>query len=483
MNPLDLPLPERKRDVVITDGMIDYAATLRKEDAEGKTGTSVHFVIPAGEHYLPPAGDARFRYDWGRGAGGKMRSTAETYIALTGAEAAAGGKTIIRGTPESRGLFNLPPYCQGIWRFGHLEAYDIGGHAITFGTGPYNNFVHIGIIEKLKGARCTGNWMMLASEQEGTQVSGNPDLTKCNDERYIVDTELSDAGHEHVIYNDLCKLTVVRRCKLWGGPHHPFKSISRWNDVQHCLFSNVNPDTLIADRTYGHNSEMSLVAVNGGYYYKVHTLKIWPENQNAGPGGYAIGIQPRFDMMDNFPELADPSSDEYWREVESHGWDNPDNPLLRPHTHYFEECTFEAKIRADRPGFRPSVIGHGSSHPMRYGRSSRRGSYHPRPPTSALWRERSRTLMLNCTNPGFGQWYKQALFWATEPGTGWPEYDPVIARDEGFRQPRMFSTKPDWWPSYQAPLPPDEPPAPVTLERLDLRVTELERWRATMETR
>ncbi len=445
MNELDLPLPDRKRDVVITDGYIDYASTLKLEDAEGKTGTSVNFRIPAGEHRLPRADDTRFRYDWGRNGSGKLRSTQETYIALTGA---GPSQTILRGSFGSHALWRLPSYAIGIWRLSDLAAYDIPGHAIGFGTGPYNNDVHVGIIENVVGDRCTGNWMMLGAEWEGTPAKYDPNVkTICNDRRLFRNIQFSNAGHEHVIYNDFCDYTYVKNAKLWGGPHHPFKSIAKWTEVDGMVCSNVNPDTGKVDGTYGRNSAMSLVALCGGHYKNVKTLQVWPEDQPSSPGGYSVGIQPRWNMIQSWPEMANPASDEYWEDVIAGGLDNPENPFLHRHTHYFEDCNFETRGRPDRQ-FRTHVIGNGTSHPMLYGSGGRRGLYHPIPTNSPLWQERSRTYLLNCQAPGSYGWYKQALFWLTEY---WPEYDAVIARDEPLRVAKLLSERPTWWPGYVAP--------------------------------
>jgi hypothetical protein len=413
--------------------------SLRQDAAEGKKGTSVHLRIPAGNYALPPAGDSRFRPNW------NGVSTPETYIAITGA---LGETTVLQGTPTSIGLLNLPSYCIGKFRFSHLKlAGTFNGHAFTFGTGPYNDEVmtaYLEEIEGLPGSRATGNWMMLAAEREGTIWPSDNRITVCNDRRFFRNIRLGNAGHEHVIYNDFCEYTYAKNLTLWGAPHHPFKSIAKWTEVEDCSFSNVNPETRKVDGTYGRNSAMSLVALCGGSYKRVKTLQVWPENQAASPGGYSVGIQPRWNMIDSWPEMANPSSDEYWEEVINAGLGNPENPFLVPHTHYFDDCVFETVGRPDKQ-FRTHVIGNGTSHPMWAGTGGRRGSYHPIPTNSPLWQERSRTYLLNCQAPGSFGWYKQALFWLPEY---WPEYDAVIARDEPLRMAKLLSERPTWWPGY-----------------------------------
>lgn len=447
LTPLDTPWPTYEVPVPIRGGYIALVDAMNAVKAAGKKGQSVVFRLPPGVCMMPPVIDRSYSYDW------TGYSTKDTHIVIAGA---LDGTTEIRGSLTSRtgALFNLPSYAIGMWRLADLSMRDIGYHAMTFGTGPYNNEKNVTVLQRLKGRYCTGNWIMAAAEQAGTTPPSGVGKTVINDELWMEDLDFRYSTNEHCFYIDERAYVYARRCNLFSGPQHAFKCTALKTEVEDCFFFNVDPVTRDAVTIgpgvsavfpngavfYGRNATMSLISAGGGFVRNVHNLHVWPASTPYDAGGSAIQRTARWNLTTINKELIDPSDPNWWINAKAAGLDDPLNPYLLKHRFLWENCVFE---NVQPPGKSAKLRGIyvEAAYPETYVGSPQ---YPPLPLNwPDLWFNRSRDFMLNCTYPGS---YYNFLGLPGFNATKYPVEAARVMVDADKMGKDYGSARPAWWP-------------------------------------
>jgi hypothetical protein len=445
--PFDLPLPDYEVPIPVKDGYLHIKGAFNAIDAAGRKGQSFTMRLPEGPVTLPPQPLMRSRewyIDW------NGRHSEETCIALVGAK---NGTSHINGTAESNGGVLRFVGAGGLWRIKDFAFSHIRGDAFSFGTGLANLKKCVVVFENLKGRYIRGRFFMRSCEWRGDIVrprsfSRAPLPAVSNDETWISDCDVRYQTGSHLLYADNSAYMFARRCKFGAGGNHIFKDVSRRVDVEDCIISNADPDTLRPHtigpgqsplwpdgKTFlGDSAPVNFHAESIVHAKRLKVYKVWPTGFSDG-GSAAITRQVRWALHFIDPELVNPSSRDYWVAAKAAGIDKPDNPYLFPAL--FESCHFENWMDGRSPTVhkRYVVVNQGS-----YPTDSYDGKMHPLLDENAdplkkmnhpeLWFERARDFMFDCKSVNFYAPWMLQVPW----GPRYPEIAGRVTRHE----PIMF---------------------------------------------
>jgi hypothetical protein len=291
-----------------------------------------------------------------------------------------------------------------------------------------------------------------------------------NDELWMSDIDFRYSAYEHCVYIDQRAYTYGRRLTMQGGVMHAFKCTALEVDLDDCVFSNVDPDTRRVHSVapgevsiypngktfYSQGSNMSLIELQRGHYKNVKTIKVWPEGVGDA-GAYAAGRQARQGLRIVNPELANPTSRDFWLAVHAAGIDNPDNPHLRPYRSLWEGCTFENYMPSGKTT-KMYVVGKQSSYPV----DSVGGVLIPAQPHHPdLYVERSRDFFHDCHVSGYEDYFRNEISWVFDP-IKFPVEAEIVRRDIP-RMVHVLDTKPEWWATSESEPDTTPPSAPVLI--------------------
>jgi hypothetical protein len=463
LKPLDLPLPDYEVPVPLKDGYLHFSAALKQIDDAGRRGESVLLRLPEGEGRVPPSA---WNYDPQWSFGWQGRTSEATQIVIEGAH---NGTSKVLGGPGTREIFTFPSYVVGMVRLRRFYFQEVQGRgALSFGTGPYNKLKNVMVLENLVGRYVPGNFIMAACEQATLRDDGTMNII--NDELWMSDIDFRYSAYEHCVYIDQRAYTYGRRLTMQGGVMHAFKCTALEVDLEDCVFSNVDPDTLKVHSVapgevsiypngktfYSQGSNMSLIELQRGHYKNVKTIKVWPEGVGDA-GAYAAGRQARQGLRIVNPELANPTSRDFWLAVHAAGIDNPDNPYLRPYRSLWEGCTFENYMPSGKTT-KMYVVGKQSSYPV----DSVGGVLIPAQPHHPdLYVERSRDFFRDCHVSGYEDYFRNEISWVFDP-IKFPVEAEIVRRDIP-RMVHVLDTKPEWWATSESEPDTTPPSAPVLI--------------------
>jgi hypothetical protein len=463
LKPLDLPLPDYEVPVPLKDGYLHVSAALKQIDDAGRRGESVLLRLPEGEGRVPPSA---WNYDPQWSFGWQGRTSEATQIVIEGAH---NGTSKVLGGPGTREVFTFPSYVVGMVRLRKFYFQEVQGRgALSFGTGPYNKLKNVMVLENLVARYVPGNFIMAACEQATLRDDGTMNII--NDELWMSDIDFRYSAYEHCVYIDQRAYTYGRRLTMQGGVMHAFKCTALEVDLEDCVFSNVDPDTLKVHSVapgevsiypngktfYSQGSNMSLIELQRGHYKNVKTIKVWPEGVGDA-GAYAAGRQARQGLRIVNPELANPTSRDFWLAVHAAGIDNPDNPYLRPYRSLWEGCTFENYMPSGKTT-KMYVVGKQSSYPV----DSVGGVLIPAQPHHPdLYVERSRDFFRDCHVSGYEDYFRNEISWVFDP-IKFPVEAEIVRRDIP-RMVHVLDTKPEWWATSESEPDTTPPSAPVLI--------------------
>lgn len=415
--PFDLPLPDYEVPIPVKDGYLHIKGAFNAIDAAGRKGQSFTMRLPEGPVTLPPQsllGNRAWYIDW------TGRHSEETCIALVGAK---NGTSHVNGTAESGGVLQFVR-AGGLWRIKDFSFAHTRGDAFSFGTGLANQKKCVVVFENLKGRYIKGRFLMRACEWRGDIVRppsfrAAPLPAVTNDETWMSDCDVRYQAGSHLLYADNAAYMFARRCKFGAGGNHVFKDVSRRVDVEDCIISNADPDTLKPHtirpgesplwpngHTFlGDSAPVNFHAESIVHAKRLKVYKVWPNGFPDG-GAAAITRQVRWALHYVDPELVNPSSRDYWVAARAAGIEKPDNPYLFPAL--FESCHFENWMdgRSSTDNKRYVILNQGS-----YPTDSYDDKMHPLHDENAdpvkkvnhpdLWFERARDFMFDCKSVNF----------------------------------------------------------------------------------